>query len=85
MIRSHFPFYNEHFLLKRILHIVLGLLCILFDGLQLSAEDESMSKMILDYISSEGFNTPIIFDSSNIKQFWIDKSVYAIDNKFSLA
>ena len=47
----------------------------------LSAKDENDDKKLLDqFITSKGQNSSIVFDSSNIKQFWIDKSVVSKDN-----
>ena len=47
----------------------------------LFAKDENENRKLLDqYIESQGLNNSIVFDSSNIKQYWIDKSVVAKDN-----
>lgn len=34
------------------------------------------AKLLDDYINAKGYTSVITFDSSNIKQFWIDKSVW---------
>ena len=34
------------------------------------------AKLLNDYINAKGYTSIIAFDSANIKQFWIDKSVF---------
>ena len=45
----------------------------LFAHAQNSAQADS--NLINSFIKSKGYTYPIVFDDSNIKQFWIDKSV----------
>lgn len=41
--------------------------------------DPSDEKILNDYIASKGYMNTIIFDASNIKQFWVDKTVMSKD------
>ena len=43
------------------------------------------AKLLDDYVRSKGYVTPIVFDSSNIKQFWVDKSVLSQDKTISIS
>ena len=44
---------------------------------------DSNEKMLQQYVRSKGAGT-IIFDASNIKQYWIDNSVVAQDDSFTI-
>lgn len=47
----------------------------------LSAQsDKTDAKLIDEYIQAKGYSAAIVFDSSNIKQYWIDNSVFTNDN-----
>lgn len=37
-------------------------------------------KLLDNYIDSDGFNQKIVFDSKNIKQYWVDHSVFSKDD-----
>ena len=41
-----------------------------------SADIKDNSKILDEYIMAQGYQDVIVFDASNIKQFWIDKSVF---------
>ena len=45
-----------------------------------SPNDLDDEKLLDEYIASDGFNQKIVFDSKNIKQYWIDHSVFSKDN-----
>lgn len=47
--------------------------------------DAADEKLLNDFIASMGYDHPIVFDTSNIKQFWIDKTIAAKDNKIMIA
>lgn len=54
-------------------------------SLTIFAEDKQNSPDLLNqYITSKGYQSTIIFDSSNIKQFWIDNSVLSKDNSINI-
>lgn len=42
-----------------------------------SDSDSQNDKLIKDYFNSKGYTALIVFDSSNIKQFWTNKTVYS--------
>ncbi len=51
-----------------------------------SAKDKLIdSKLVEEFIKAKGYNNAIIFDSSNIKQFWTDNSVLSKDNSISIS
>lgn len=64
---------------------------ITIDSFWVRAGDESSpkdlidAKLIDDYINSKGYSSVISFDASNIKQFWIDKSVVSKNNSIYIA
>lgn len=50
-----------------------------------SAKDKlNDSSLVEEFIKAKGYSNAIIFDSSNIKQFWIDHSVLSKDNSISI-
>ena len=50
-----------------------------------SAKDKlNDSKLVEEFIKAKGFSNAIIFDSSNIKQFWTESSVLSKDNSISI-
>lgn len=54
-------------------------------SLTIFAEDKQNSPDLLNqYITSKGYQSTIIFDSSNIKQFWIDNSVINRKDSFEI-
>ena len=46
--------------------------------------DTNDSDLVNGFIKSKGYTQPIIFDKSNIKQFWIDKSVVSQKDFFTI-
>lgn len=50
----------------------------------LKSEESNDSKLLDEFISSRGYVDKIIFDASNIKQFWVDKTVFSKDNKINI-
>lgn len=48
-----------------------------------SGDDNSDDKLVKQYIQAKGINT-IVFDSSNIKQYWIDHSVISQNNNIEI-
>ena len=57
-----------------LLSLLLFFACIASAQLRADATDDS--KLIDDFIRSKGYGSTIVFDASNIKQFWIDHSVF---------
>ncbi len=47
---------------------------------QTSTPDTNDSTLLESFIKSKNYSSTIDFNSSNIKQFWIDKSVFSKDN-----
>ena len=68
---------------KMIVASIALLSCTLYAASETSFEQND-KKLINQYIESLGYSHPIIFDSSNIKQFWIDKSVLSKDNNINI-
>lgn len=60
--------------------MILG--CVLFNHAEAGASKKSFngSDLINNYIRSKGYSSFIVFDTSNIKQFWIDKPVACIND-----
>lgn len=57
----------------------------LLNGIAVSAQNnDSDAKLLDDYIASKGYQDTIIFDASNIKQFWIDNSVLSRNNAIDI-
>lgn len=69
--------HGNHTLLKKTF-----LLCSIAMTCVLSAQDEN-SKLLDDFVKSRGTGI-ISFDSENIKQFWVDKSVVARDKRIEI-
>ncbi len=42
-------------------------------------------KLLDDFIMSKGFNHPVVFDASNIKQFWVDNTVASNDGSILIS
>lgn len=79
-VKSFHAFKSE----KRIIVSFIALLsCTLYATSETSFEPND-KKLINQYIESLGYSTPIVFDSSNIKQFWIDNSVVSEDNSIKI-
>ena len=49
----------------------------------LFAQDKDDEALLAHFIQARGNNT-IVFDSSNVKMFWIDKSVLSRDKSFEI-
>lgn len=73
-------------LVKRVLTLVLVSLSVGLFAQNKTTDNASVSNdaLIDQYVSSKGQEI-IVFDSSNIKQFWIDKSVYSKDNNINIS
>ena len=52
---------------------------LLFESIIGFADDQTDEKLINDFIKSRGYTSTIVFDASNIKQFWVDNSVISKD------
>ena len=67
---------------KQLSRIPILISCLIFmNALLIQAADKKENSKLLDeFVKSQGYQTAIVFDASNIKQFWIDKSVISKDN-----
>lgn len=59
-------------------------LFIAFSNVSLCANDKSDAKLLDEFIRSKGYPSSIVFDESNIKQFWVDNSVSAKDGTINI-
>ena len=55
-----------------------------FVAVDLKAGDEKDAQLLDEFIRSKGYPLSIVFDASNIKQFWIDNSVSAKGNTINI-
>ena len=80
-MEKHFHNIKKSFVLGAL--VALGLL--LFQNHECYCDDDNSSdeKLLQQYIQSKGAGI-ISFDASNIKQFWIDKSVVSKENKIEV-
>ena len=61
-------------------HILCQILIAVTTVIPLCAQQAHTDDKLLDeFIMSKGYNHPIIFDTSNIKQFWVDNTVASND------
>ena len=68
--------------LKHLLSLAVLVLC---GTLSAQTSTDSNDSALLDnYMKNTIASTHIVFDSSNIKQFWIDKSVFSQKDSFSI-
>ncbi len=65
---------------KHLVRLAIFLVVIASCYTQASDTNEDKDDIINQYIESKGYSSMIVFDNSNIKQFWVDKSV-AVKNK----
>lgn len=65
--------------------LMLGLLFVsaLVFAQKKESDDKSNDALLNQYVKSKG-NSLIVFDSSNIKQFWVDNSVVSKDNSINI-
>lgn len=57
-------------------------LCVSLFSSALTKSDDS--NILEKFIAAKGYNSTIVFDASNIKQFWIDNSVISANNSFKI-
>ena len=70
---------SKHGFISTILCMLLGTL---LSGVTLAQtqNNHDNAKLIDDYIKSVGYSSHIVFDASNIKQYWVSNSVISQDN-----
>lgn len=61
--------------------VFLATLEVCTNDLSAQSKDNQDQKLLDKYINSKNSSSFIVFDSSNMKQFWIDKSVFCDKNK----
>ena len=59
--------------------------CVLVSFSQEKSISDLDSKLLDEFVMARGGSYAISFDASNIKQYWIDKSVYAKDNSIYIS
>jgi len=55
-----------------------------FSLIAYSEDKQTTTDLLNQYISSKGYQSIIVFDASNIKQFWVDNSVFAKDDSIKI-
>ena len=71
---------------KAIYLFLMSLLFIISFSMKGETKNESNDEdLIKKYIDAKGYGSFIVFNSSNIKQFWVDKSVLSYKDKFDIS
>ena len=82
---------ESHFTFRRMLSLLLICSCTFVASaasknaaLDSNTKDND-AKLLDDYIAASGPNSKLLFDASNIKQYWIDYSVISNKDNFTIS